>query len=124
MAVIQQKTLELEKNTSLDWRMQTIEDELNTLQTRLQGGNPNSSQDRLITQPAQRVQELSQNLLWHEMQKATAEVQQIKEKFHPVMKDIEDRLRRLETSIEHQSTEEKFQIMKEKLFSELAVTIF
>ena len=38
MAVVQQKTLELEKNTSLDWRMQSIEDELTTLQTRLQGG--------------------------------------------------------------------------------------
>ena len=30
------------------------------------------------------------------------------------MKDIEDRLRKLETSAEGQSTEEKFQIMKEK----------
>ena len=44
----------------------------------------------------------------------TVEVQQIKEKFHPVMKDIEDRLRKLESSAEGQSTEEKFQIMKEK----------
>ena len=115
MAVVQQKTLELEKNTSLDWRMQSIENELNTLQVKMQGGNPNSSQDRLITQLAQKVQELSQNPLWHEMQKTTVEVQQIKEKFNPVMKDIEIRLkRRLETSVEDQSTEEKFQNMKEK----------
>ena len=114
MAVVQQKTLELEKNTSLDWRMQTIEDELNIVQTKMQGGNPNSSQDRLVTQLAQRVQELSQNPLWNEMQKTTVEVQQMKQKFHPVVKDIEDRLRKLEISAEGQSTEEKFQIMKEK----------
>ena len=114
MAVVQRKILELEKNTSLDWRMQTIEEELNIVQTKMQGGDPSSSQDRLVTQLAQRVQELSQNPLWNEMQKTTVEVQQIKEKFHPVMKDIEDRLRRLESSAEGQSTEEKFQIMKEK----------
>ena len=63
MAVVQQKTLELEKNTSLDWRMQSTEDEVTTLQTRLQGGNPSSGQERLITQLAQKVQELSQNPL-------------------------------------------------------------
>ena len=114
MAAVQQKTLELEKNTSLDWRMQTIEDELNIVQTKMQGGSPSSSQDRLVTQLAQRDQELSQNPLWNEMQRTTVEVQQIKEKFHPVMKDIEDRLRKLELSSEHHSTEEKFQIMKEK----------
>ena len=46
----QQKTLELEKNTSLDWRMQSIEDDTNTLQSRLQGGNPVVGQERVISQ--------------------------------------------------------------------------
>ena len=39
MGTLQQKTLELEKNTSSDWRMQSIEDDINTLQNKLQGGN-------------------------------------------------------------------------------------
>ena len=103
MAVVQKKKLELEKNTSLDWKMQTIEDELTTLQIKMQGGNPNSGQDRLITQLAEKVQELSQNPLWHEMQKTAVEVQQMKEKFNPVLED--------------QSTEEKLQMMKEKFSS-------
>ena len=94
--------------------MQSIEDELTTLQTKLQGGNPNSGQDRLISQLAQKVQELSQKPLWQEMQKTVIDVQQIKEKFNPVMKDIETRLRKLETSLEDQSTEEKLQVLKEK----------
>ena len=94
--------------------MQTIEDDLTTLQIKLQGGNPSSGQDRLITQLAQKVQELSQNPLWHEMPKTAVEVQQIKEKFNPVMRDIETRLRKLEISLEDQSTEEKLQTMKEK----------
>ena len=94
--------------------MQSIEDELTTLQTRLHGGNPSSGQDRLITPLAQKVQELSQNPLWQEMQRTVIDVQQIKEKFNPVMKDIEARLRKLETSLEDQSAEEKLQIMKEK----------
>ena len=114
MAVIQHKTLELEKNTSLDWRMQTIEDEFNTLQIKMQGGNPNSSQDRLITELAHKFQKLSQNPLWHEMQKTTVEVHQIKEKFNPVMRDIENRLKTLETSIEDQSADEKLRLMKER----------
>ena len=42
MGVLQQKTLELEKNTSLDWRMQSIEDDINTLQNRFQGGRSDS----------------------------------------------------------------------------------
>ena len=39
MGTLQQKTLELEKNTSLDWRMQSIED-INTLQSRMQRLHP------------------------------------------------------------------------------------
>ena len=45
------------------------------------------------------------------------EIQQIKEKFNPVMKDIETRMRRLETSLEDRSGEEKLQMMKEKFHS-------
>ena len=50
MGTLQQKTLELEKNTSLDWRMQSIEDDTNTLQNRLQGGDQAVGQDRIISQ--------------------------------------------------------------------------
>ena len=39
MGTLQQKTLELEKNTSLDWRMQAIEHDVNTLQSKLQVGS-------------------------------------------------------------------------------------
>ena len=38
MGALQHKTLELERNTSLDWRMQTIEDDLTKLQVKFQGG--------------------------------------------------------------------------------------
>ena len=38
---VQQRMIELEKNTSLDWRMQAIEDDLTTLQNKLQGGTVN-----------------------------------------------------------------------------------
>ena len=61
MGTLRQKTLELEKNTSLDWRMQSIEDDINTLQNRLQGGNQAIGQDRIISQLSQQVQALSQN---------------------------------------------------------------
>ena len=61
MGVLQQKTLELEKNTSLDWRMQSTEDDINALQSRLQGGNPVVGQDRVISQLSQQVQSLTQN---------------------------------------------------------------
>ena len=51
MGALQHKTLELEKNTSLDWRMQSIEEDINTLQNRLRGGtlrllNALNSEDR------------------------------------------------------------------------------
>ena len=68
MLGVQQKTVELEKNTSLDWRMQSIEDD-----------------------------------------------QQIKERFQPVMKDIELRLGKLEEApVEKQATEEQIQVLKDR----------
>ena len=39
--------LEMEKNTSLDWRMQTIEDDLSKLQVKLQGGTQSSGQRQI-----------------------------------------------------------------------------
>ena len=115
MGTLQQKTLELEKNTSLDWRMQSIEDDINTLQNRLQGGNQVVGQDRIISQLSQQVQALSQNPLWHDMQKTAVEVQQFKENINPVMKDIEFRLKKLETAVEDQPNKDNVQMMKQKL---------
>ena len=111
---LQRRTLELERNTSLDWRMQTIEDDLTKLQVKFQGGTQLSGQDRLIAQLSQQVQELSQNPLWHEMQKTTVEVQHFKEKFSPVMKDIESRLKQLELSSQEQPQPHDMQKLKEK----------
>ena len=85
--VAQQKLMELEKNTSLDWRMQTIEDDLTTLQNIMQGGTTKLTQDKAIPQLAQQVQELRQNPLWHEVQVAATQVHQIKEKSFPAMKE-------------------------------------
>ena len=50
------------------------------------------------------------------MQVTTAEVQQLKEKFLPVMKDIEKRFESLEKSSEPSMTEEQFGQFREKLF--------
>ena len=90
MGILQHRTLELKKNTS--WEKQSIEDDLTKSQVKFQGGSQVSGQDRVIAQLSQQVQELSQNPLWHEMQKTTAEVQQFKEK-GSAMRDIENRLR-------------------------------
>ena len=116
MGTLQHKTLELERNTSLDWRMQTIEDDLNKLQVKFQGGQL-SEQDRVIAQLSQQVQELSQNPLWHEMQKNTVEVQHFKEKISPVMKDIESRLKQLELANIEREDYHDIQSLKEKLHS-------
>ena len=89
--------------------MQAIEDDINTLQTRLQGGNQIVGQDRIISQLSQQVQALGQNPLWHDMQKTAVEVQQFKEK-----KDIESRLKKLETAVEDQPNEDNVQMMKQK----------
>ena len=113
MGTLQQKTLELERNTLLDWRMQAIEDDINTLQSKLQGGSQIVGQDRLVSQLSQQVQALSQNPLWQDMQKTVVEVQQFKEKINPVMKDIESRLKKLETTIDDQSGQEDVQRMKQ-----------
>ena len=113
MVVLQQKTLQLEKNTSLDWSMQSIEDDINTLQNRLQGGSPIVGQDRMFSQLAQQVQALSQNPLWHDMQKTAVEIQQFKEVINPVMKDIESRLNKLETAVGDQSNDDNVQMMKQ-----------
>ena len=78
MGTLQHKTLELERKTSLDWRMQSIEDDLTELQVKFQGGSQLSGQDRVIAQLSQQVQELSQNPLWHEMQKTKVEIQHFK----------------------------------------------
>ena len=55
-------------------------------------------QDRMISQLSQQVQALSQNPLWHDMQKTALEIQQFKEVINPVMKDIESRLSKVETA--------------------------
>ena len=115
MGNLQHRTLELERNTSLDWRMQSIEDDLSKLQIKFQGGTQLSGQDRLIAQLSQRVQELSDNPLWHEMQKTTVEVQHFKEKINPVMKDIESRLNQLELGSQGRTEPQDMQKMKEKL---------
>ena len=47
------------------------------------------------------------------MQKTVVDVQQIKEKFQPVMKDIESRLAKLEKPVDA-ATEEQVQIMKDR----------
>ena len=114
LSVVQQRTMELEKNTSLDWRMQTIEDDLTTLQTMMQGEATKVTSDKTVTQLAQQVQELRQSPLWHEMQVAAAEVHQIKEKFLPVVKDIEVRLAKLERPAETHTTEEQLGILKDR----------
>ena len=115
MRILQQKTLELEKNTSLDWRMQSIEDDINTLHNRLQGGNQVFGQDKVIAQLSQQVQELSQNPLWHDMQTTLVEVKHFKEKLNPFMKDIESRLKKLETAVEDQPNDDNMQVMRQKL---------
>ena len=60
MGTLQHRTLDLERNTALDW-MQTFEDDLNNLQVEFQGGSQLSGQDRIIAQLSH--QELSQNPL-------------------------------------------------------------
>ena len=112
MGSLQHKTVELERNTSLDWRMQSIEDDLTKLQVKFQGGGQLSGQDRVIAQLSQQVQELSQNPLWHEMQKTTIH---FKERISPVMKEIEFRLKQLETVSEEQEDKQTMQRLKEKL---------
>ena len=53
--------------------------------------------------------------LWQEMQKTTVEIQELKERFNPVMKDIEHRLKQLEENIGNRSSQQTMQEMKEKL---------
>ena len=114
MGTLQHRTLELERNTALDWRMQAIEDDLSKLQVKFQGGRQLSGQDRTIAQLSQQIQELSQNLLWHEMRKTTEEIQHSKEKLSPVMRDIENRLKQLELVNQEQEDHHEVQKMKEK----------
>ena len=120
MGTLQHRTLELEKNTSLDWRMQSIEDDLSKLQVKFQGSSPLSEKDSLIAQLSQQVRELSQNPLWNEMQKTTVEVQHFKEKISPVMKDIESRLNQLELVNQEREDNQNMQRMKEKLHPVMA----
>ena len=115
MGTLQHRTLELEKNTSLDWRMQSIEDDLGKLQVKFQGSSQLSEQDRVIAQLSQQVRELSQNPLWNEMQKTTVEVQHFKEKISPVMKDIESRLNQLELVNQEREDHQDMRKMEEKL---------
>ena len=102
------------KTRLFDWRMQTIEDDLNTLENMMQGGAARNVQDKAVTQPAQQAQELRQNPLWHEMQVTATEVHQIKEKFLPVMRDVEARLAKLEKPAESSTTEEQLGKLKER----------
>ena len=119
MGALQHKTVELERNTSLDWRMQSIEDDLTKLQVKFQGGSQLSGQDR-VAQLSQQVQELSQNPLWHEMQKTTVEIQHFKERMNPDMKDIEFRLKQLETVSQEQEDQQTMQKLKEKTYPVMA----
>ena len=55
--------------------------------------------------------------LWHEMQVTAAEVHQIKEKFLPVMTDVENRLVNLERTAESPINQEQVEKLKEKILS-------
>ena len=96
--------------------MQTIEDDLTTLQTMMQGGTARNVQEKAVTQLAQQVQELHQNPLWHEMQVTATEVHQLKEKFLPVMRDKETRLVKLERPTELSTTDDQLAKMKERFW--------
>ena len=50
------------------------------------------------------------------MQKTTVELQQLKERFNPVMKDIEHRLKQLEENIGNGSSQQTMQEMKDKIY--------
>ena len=114
LGTLQHRTLELEKNTALDWRMQSIEDDLSKLQVKLLGSSQ-PEPDRVVTQLSQQVRELSENPLWNEMKRTTVEVQHFKEKISPVMKDIESRLNQLELISQERGDHQDMQRMKEKL---------
>ena len=98
----------------MDWRMQAIEDDLTTLHSRVQGGTIGTSHERAISNLELQVQELRQHPLWNDMQKTAAEVHQMKERFQPVMRDIELRLTNLERPTEISDTEGQIPILKEK----------
>ena len=106
IGTLQHRTLELEKNTSLDWRMQSIEDDLGKLQVKLLGS---SEPDRVVVRLSQQVQELSESPLWSEMKRTTEEVQHFKERISPVMKDIESRLKQLEVVNQEQGNYQDMQ---------------
>ena len=72
-------------------------------------------QTRTVTRLMQQVQELQQNPLWHDMQVAATEVHQIKEKFLPVMKDVERRLKDLEKPYSFCVTDEQIGRLKQNL---------
>ena len=115
MGTLQHRTLELERNTSLDWRMQSIEDDLGKLQVKLLGNSQLSEPDKVVMQLSQQVRELSESPLWSEMKRTTEEVQHFKERISPVMKDIESRLKQLEVINQEQGNYQDMQKMKEKL---------
>ena len=79
MGTLQHRTLELEKNTALDWRMQSIEDDLSKLQVKFLGSSQLSESDRVVKHLSQQVRELSENPLWNEMKRTTVDVQHFKE---------------------------------------------
>ena len=108
------QNVRLEKNTALDWRMQSIED-LCKLQVKFLGSSQLSEPHRVVTQLSQQVRELSENPLWNEMKRTTVEVQHFKEKISPVMKDIESRLGQLEVLSRERGEYQDMQKMKEKL---------
>ena len=112
MGILQHRTLELEKNTALDWRMKSIEDDLSKLQVKFLGSSQLSESDKVVRQLSQQVRELSENPLWNEMKRTTGEVQHFKEKINPVMRDIESRLSQLEVLSQEQGNQDMQRMRK------------
>ena len=53
MGILQHRTLELEKNTALDWRMQSTEDDLIKVQVKFLGSSEMSESDKVVRQLSQ-----------------------------------------------------------------------
>ena len=94
--------------------MQSIEDDTAKLQKVSQGSGSKEVHEQTIVQLTREVQDLQQSPLWHETQVTAAEVEQLKNKFLPVMKDIEKRFEGLERT-QPSLTKEQFEKLREKL---------
>ena len=95
LLLVQQRTRELQRDTSLDWRIQETEHDLMKLQESTRSSSQN---DQTLTKLVKEVQEVQQSPLWHELQTTAAELRQLKDKFLPVMKDVESQLTMLEAN--------------------------